>query len=193
MRKQVFSLIAVFIGLISHAQTAAPPLVDGKCQEYEGLSAQVIELDHGVKLHFYQNQHYVWICYCYQEGSYGTLDLQVEAPGLDEPLNLHVSAQLGEWPVNKPEEQPQDPLSDKWWNHVGWTANEIWPNGIDRSGERAQPQFKNAKARELQLSKARFGRGEWKLKFNIRALRTTNGMANLNFPEGNDPHILQVN
>ena len=186
-------LIFLLLPFLSNAQTSVPPLVDGKCQEYEGLAATVLDLDHGVKLHIYQNEHYVWLCYCYQPGSYGTLDLVLAAPELDRPLNLHVSAQLGEWPANPLEAAPKNPESDKWWNHEGWTANEIWPNGTDRSGEAPRPKFKNADARELQISKARFGKGDWKMKFNIRALRTTSGMANLTFPAGDESYILKVN
>ncbi len=117
----------------------------------------------------------------------------LEAPELDSPLNLHVSAQLGEWPANQPEAAPKNPQSDQWWNHEGWTANEVRPNDTDRSGDAPRPKFKNADARELQLSKAHFGKGDWKMKFNIRALRTASGMAGLTFPEGDESHILNAN
>lgn len=171
----------------------APPLVDGSCQEYEGLEAQIIALDYGVKLHMYQDDHYVWFCYCYADGSFGTLDMEVESPNLDGPLNLHVSAQLGEWPINQPELAPKNSQSDKWWNHKGWTANEVWMNGLNRTEERTSPRWKNAPARELQLSKTRFGRGDWKIKMQINSVKKPDeGLASITFPADADTYTLKV-
>lgn len=171
-----------------------PPLIDGQCNEYEALNAETFALAHGVKLHIYQNEHYVWLSYCYPEGSFGILDMELETARLDGPLNLHVSAQLGEWPLNKPELKPKNSTSDKWWNHQGWTANAIWLNGLNRTEERTSPNWKVPPARELQLSKQRFGRGEWKIKMNIGSIRTAEGtIENITFPEGDKPYLLQVN
>ncbi len=168
-------------------------MVDGWADEYQELGAQPINLSDSVDLYFYQNDHYVWICYTYPSESFGTLDMKIETENLDEPLNLHVSAQVGEWPVNKPELAPKDPLSDRWWNMKGWISNEVWPNGIDRSGEVARPKFKNAPARELQLSKERFGRGKWEISMEIRAIKSSDGFISLQFPENKSAYILNVN
>lgn len=194
MRIHLLSLSTLLVLFSCEApHRKAPPLVDGSCAEYEDLSARSINISDDVTLNLYQDDHYVWLCYCYPEGSYGILDMEIASPGLTEPLNLHVSAQLGEWPLDNPELQPQDAQSDLWWNHKGWTANEVWPNGMDRSGETARPLFKNALARELQMSKDRFGRGEWKLKLSINAVQTDSGFVRLKFPEDDSSLILQVN
>ncbi|MCE7993432.1 MAG: hypothetical protein HEP71_15705 [Roseivirga sp.] len=195
--KQTLSFFIFSIVLFSSCrQTAqkAPPLIDGQCTEYERLNAKTISLAHGVKLHIYQDQHYVWLCYCYREGSFGILDMKLETSQLDGPLNLHVSAQLGEWPLNKPELQPENSTSEKWWNHNGWTANAVWLNGLNRTEENTSPNWRNPLAREIQLSKDRFGRGEWKVKMNIGSIMTAEGaLEGIVFPEGDKPYLLQVN
>ena len=173
--------------------TQAPPLVDGRVDDYKALGIDPIHIADGVDLYFYQNQHFVWIAYTYPEGSWGTLDMEVQSEKLNGPLNLHVSGQLGEWPVNHPELAPDSPESDRWWNMDGWIANEVWPNGMDRSGATPRYKFKNAKARELQLSKDRFGRGEWQIRLNIRAIQTADGQrTNFSFPKNEQHHLLKV-
>ena len=174
-------------------KTLAPPLVDGSIEDYLRLGVTPINLEKEVNLYFYQDQHYVWIAYDYLDGSFGTLDLVIESPNLNGPLNIHVSAQIGEWPVDSPELAPDNPESDRWWNHNGWYANEVWSNGTDRSGDTPRPKFKNGQARELQLSKERFGRGVWKIKMNIRAILDSNGnRSNHQFPKDDQPYILRA-
>lgn len=181
--RNVFCLV---FGLLVFATTLAqpaPPLVDGNCSEYKTLPTDSIQLDPQVKLYLYQDRSYVWFCYTYPPGSFGTLDLQVLAPMLGKPINLHVSGQLGEWPADQPEAAPENPESDKWWNNVGWIANPVWINGMDRTGEKPRYKFKNSPARELQLSKSRFGSGDWQLKFEIRSVKAQdNRMYNLSHP-----------
>ncbi len=169
----------------------APPLVDGHIEEYAKLGVEPILLDPDVHLYFYQDDHYVWIAYDYNEGSWGTLDMEIESPNLDGPLNLHISAQIGEWPINNPELAPDGPESDRWWNARGWYANEVWANGMDRSGDEPRYKFKNAGARELQLSKARFGKGEWKIKMRINAVVDKEGNRSaINFPNDGSTYSL---
>ena len=160
----------------------APPLVDGNCSEYAKMASDSIQLSDDVMLHIYQDAHYVWLCYCYPKESFGTLDLQLISKKYLEPINLHVSAQLGEWPANNPELAPQTPQSDKWWEIEGWTANPVWLNGRDTTTN--QINFKNANARELQLSKKRFGRGLWEIQMEIRSIKGRDGeFYNIQFPE----------
>ena len=171
----------------------ASPLVDGNCQEYATLAAERIALSAQVTLQIYQNADYVWFCYSYPDGSFATLDLELQAPGLAEPVNLHVSAQLGEWPLAKPELAPDTPESDRWWNAQGWTANPIWINGMDTSGEKPRYRFKNAGARELQLSKQRFGRGEWRYVLKIGSVKAADGsFQDLRFPAAGGTQALMV-
>lgn len=191
---QILALLLIFVACQTPKETQAPPLVDGNIDDFKALNVTPISLMEGVDLYFYQNQHFVWIAYTYPDGSFGTMDMHLESEKLDGPLNLHVSGEVGEWPVNNPELAPKNPESDRWWNMQGWIANEVWPNGMDRSGETPRYKFKNAPSRELQLSKARFGQGEWKIRLNIRAIQTANGQrTSLNFPETEgEYHILKV-
>jgi hypothetical protein len=150
-------------------------------------------LSRDVVLQIFQNEDYVWMCYGFPDGSFGTLDLIVRTGSLKEGLNLHASAQLGEWPADKPDLAPKSPESDLWWNVKGWIANPVWINGMDRSAATPRYRFKNAKARELQLSKERFGPGEWKLTFNIRRVKGSDGQFyDINFPKDGSPYTLMV-
>ena len=168
-------------------------MVDGRIDEYLELDVEPIEISPEVNLFIYQNEHYVWLAYDYTVGSYGTIDLSLEAPNLPEALNLHVSGQMGEWPVSRPDEAPDNPESEKWWNYKGWTANPIWINGMDRSGTEARYRFQNTPAREIQLSKERFGKGEWRFSMEIRSIRTEEGnMVNVVFPVDQESYILSV-
>jgi hypothetical protein len=103
MRTLNFSLLAAVLFQFATANadpSIIPPMIDGRCEEYNGLNATQVKMDEAVTLHVYQSKHFVWLCYDYPEGSYGTLDLRVEAPGLKEAMNLHISAQLGDWPAD---------------------------------------------------------------------------------------------
>ncbi len=171
----------------------APPIVDGKYSDYIKLGVKPMALSDDVNLYIYQNEHYVWLAYNYPEGSYGTLDLEIDTDSLEKPLNLHVSAQMGEWEVGNELQEPKVSDSDLWWETEGWISNVVWLNGMDRSGDEPQINFKNAECRELQISKTKFGKGTWKLKFNIRAIVGADGERyEINYPE-NDYYSLIVN
>jgi hypothetical protein len=186
-------LSLLFVSCNTLKDEPLPPLVDGKYDDYVRLGVKPIELSEDVNLYIYQNAHYVWLAYNYTEGSFGTLDLEIDTETLEKPLNLHVSAQLGEWEVGNEAQQPKEGTSDLWWETVGWTANVVWLNGMDRSGDEPRINFKNAESRELQISKARFGKGLWKLKFNIRAIVGADGERyEINYPE-NEYFNLEVN
>jgi hypothetical protein len=189
------SLIVVFVILLFSALSApsqSPPLVDGNCSEYSALKATRLVVSKDVDLHIYQDQHFVWLCYTYPDGSFATADLKLTAPALTYAINLHVSAQLGEWPAGRSEFEPSSPESDLWWNQVGWTANTVWINGMDRSGATPKYRFKNAKAREFQLSKQRFGRGTWNFSIAIRSIKGADGNNyNVTFPT-TGTHTLKV-
>ncbi|MEP0985655.1 hypothetical protein [Ekhidna sp.] len=189
MRYTLIFLIALLS--CQQAENPAPPLVDGSIEDFRRLNVSPIELMSETNLYFYQDKHYVWIAFDYPDGSYGTADIKLLSPKLSDTINLHVSAQLGEWYLTEDSPRPDNPQSDLWWNHSGWYANEVWPNGTDNSGEEPQPNFKNAKAREIQISKERFGKGEWKIQIEIRAIQTSEGFTSITFPE-NDFHQLEV-
>ena len=108
-------------------------------------------------------------------------------------MNPHISAQLGEWPLGDTTLQPKILESDLWWNTNGWTANPIWMNGMDKSVDPYNYRFKNGTAREMQLSKERFGRGKWKFNLNISSIKGKDGeYYNIEFPEKNDFYTLEV-
>ncbi len=194
MRTLLFLLSAfLIISCQKEKQSDIVPLPDGDPEEYELLGVEPIQLADSVNLYFHQNEHFVWICYTYPSESYGTTDIEITTEKVKEPLNLHVSGQIGEWPVNNPELAPENPESDKWWNMKGWIANEVWPNGMDRSREPPRYKFKNASAREIQLSKRRFGRGEWRISMQIRAINGPDGYFSIEFPETEKPYTLMVN
>jgi hypothetical protein len=188
----VFTCVVILSGCVRHSP--APPLVDGNSQEYKTLGVKPIPISQGVDLYIYQNEHYVWLCYDYPDGSFGTLDMKLKTDALDEAINLHVSGQLGEWLVSKPETAPTNPESDRWWNNEGWIANPIWINGMDTTGTKPRYRFKNAKAREVQLSKSRFGKGSWQMQLEIRAIKQPDGtFAAVNFPQDSSAFVLDVN
>ena len=110
-----------------------------------------------------------------QPGSYGTGDLWIDSPSIAAPLNLHVSAQLGEWPADRPEEVPADATSDRWWNNNGWSSNIMAYGGLRSRGERTTPRFRPAEGREFQLAKERFGRGEWRLRLSLSGVASAEG------------------
>ena len=149
MRIHSIAAFAVLLLSILNASAQAPPLVDGNCSEYARLKATRLVVSKDVDLHIFQDRHFVWLCYTYPDGSFATADLKLTAPALTYAINLHVSAQLAEWPVDKPDLAPKNPESDSWWNATGWTANPVWINGMDRSGASPRYKFKNAKAREF--------------------------------------------
>ena len=194
--RDVGLIALVFVSVCVTAQRSfaqEPPLVDGDCEEYARLEAKRITVSKEIELHLYQDKHYVWMCYSYPSGSFGTVDIKLKTAALPKPLNLHVSAQLGEWPADKPELAPQNPESELWWNAKGWTANPVWINGMDKTTDKPRYRFKNAKARELQLSKRRFGRGDWLFSMEIRSIKGVDGkFYDLTFPKAGEFYSLKI-
>ncbi len=151
------------------------PLFDGRCDEYADLSAQSTELPHDVTLWTFQDAAYVWLCLALPEESMGTIDLRIEAPGLEDAVNLHVSAQLGEWRADFPDEAPQDAASPIWGTTHGWFANAATTAyRQDEEGE-LQRTWAYSEGREVQLDKDRFGRGSWKLHLQLEMIRDDEG------------------
>lgn len=192
MRRTMLSL--AFLLCCAASASAAPPvpMVDGDCSEYAQPGARHFSAAPGVDLHVFEDQHYVWFCYTYPEGSMGQLDLRLSTPRLAAPLNLHVSAQLGEWPVGRDDLTPKNPDSDLWWNQDGWTGNTIQLNGMDTSGPKPRYRWKNARARELQLAKRRFGSGKWEFSMEIYQVKLGDGLRTVHFPEQGKMQALEV-
>jgi hypothetical protein len=145
------------------------PLLDGRCDEYPAIAQERHRIAAGIELFLFQDPDYLWLCFTLPPDAFGATDVVVAAPGLSEPLNLHVSAQLGEWVAARPEAAPGDVSSDRWWNQRGWTAMPVPFNGVtDDAG--SSFKFKPTPGRELQLGKRRFGRGPWRLAIHIAGL-----------------------
>jgi len=184
------------VGLIVAMQAGAGqyPLLDGRCDEYRGIGAEVVAEGENISVLLFQDANYVWMCYTLPDDSYGTLDLVVDSPGLAGPVNLHVSAQLGEWRVGHPEDVPQSAESDRWWNVHGWWSNAVSWNGTQKTDDGPRPNFRATEGRELQLSKTRFGRGSWRLTFMIGSVRNADAeLEQISLPsKGEEPIVAEV-
>lgn len=188
-------LMALVVGACAHGDPHADvayPLMDGRCDEFPAIAEARYAVAEGVTLYQFQDHHYVWFCYTIPSGDFGTMDLQVSAPGLEAPLNLHVSAQLGEWRADRPQDAPPDPQSERWWNHREWTGFWTGFNGFEvRPGQSGQsPRFKTHPGREVQLDKRRFGRGEWRWSIEIRGITGVDGQKRtLHYPERGEARL----
>lgn len=157
--------------------TSSYPLMDGRCAEYADLDVENIDLSGAAELHIFQDSHYVWICHTMPAAvSISWDDIEFYTPAFPEGINLHASAQLGEWPLNDPDAQPKTSSSDKWWKVEGWWANTSGPNGVVEINGKNQTNWMNIAAREYQISKERFGRGEWKIRFNLHTAASDGGL-----------------
>ena len=172
--KSLFLTLAGSIGAAQAGETAYP-LLDGRCDEYQRVGAEVVAKDDTISVLLFQDADYVWLCYALPEESYGSLDLLVDSPGLADPINLHVSARLGEWRADSPGEGSHRPDNNRWWDIHGWWSTASRWNGLQETDQGPRPSFKTSEGRELQLSKARFGRGTWRLHFSIGSVRDADG------------------
>jgi len=164
-------LLATGLAACSQTNLPAYPLMDGKCAEYANLPVTREAITDQTVLNIYQDPHYVWVCVEIPPDSFGMVEVRLNTPNLDAEHLLHVSAQLGEWPYGNEDAAPKHANSDKWWNHDGWYSNAVAFNGMeDNADGQRQVKFKTAQARELQISKDHFGRGTWKMIFDIRGL-----------------------
>lgn len=158
---------AMLLVLACMPAVAAEPMLDGSCAEHLELADSTYEINERMTLYISEREDHVWLCYTVPEGQMGMLDLTVDSPGLERPLNLHVSAQLGEWPAGDPGAVPSVPEDPRWWNVAGWHANTLRFRGARETEQGRYPVFRSAPGREMQLAKSRFGTGEWKLVFAI--------------------------
>jgi hypothetical protein len=177
----------------AHAAEHPTPMVDGDCSEYGQLPAKRVSVGSGIDMYIYEDDHYVWMCYTYPPGSLGTLDMKLKTDALADTLNLHASAQLGEWPVNRDDLRPKSPESDLWWNNKGWVGNATSLNGMDTSGPAPRYRWKHGTARELQLAKKRFGHGDWQFAMTIYRIKDQSGKTqDVNFPADGSFYTLKT-
>lgn len=156
---------AVILGIIAHP-SADPVLLDGRCDTAEYAKAETRSLDHGAVLHAMHDQHYVSLCAELPPDSLGTMDLYLQAPEGGPITNLHISAQVGE----RTYREGEDPQW-QWGNQQGWYGPPVAFSGTTlRPDGTARATFADAKGREIRLSKARFGKGPWKMRLELRAI-----------------------
>lgn len=155
-------------------------LLDGACGESEYAGALVVELGSGQRLQVLRRGEELWLCIPVRSGGLATLDFFLVSPGEKSPLNLHVSAQIGErrlaagqWPEYS------------WWNHQRWSAFWVPFNGFEGEGAARRPKFNSTSGRELVLDLGRFGHGLWSWRLELRRVVDLEGQTrDLDFPAG---------
>lgn len=178
----IFILAAFAAGAAQNAATAEP-MLDGRCEEHRAAGVQPQPVGNGVTAYLRQTANHVWLCFDVPQGSYAPLDLRLEAPRLQRAINLHASAQLGEWDADDPSAAPADSASPLWWKVEGWWANTIVFNGMTDTPQGRRARFRFAEGREIQFSKDRFGRGTWRLSADIMNVAGPDGeMISLRWP-----------
>ena len=150
-------------------------MLDGRCDDHaQAVRAQPI--GDGAAAYARQTADHVWLCFAVPDGSYASLDLRIETPALARPLNLHASAQLGEWAADEPGAAPANGSSESWWKGVdGWWASTTPFNGSIATPEGRRTNFRTVRGREVQLSKRRFGLGLWKVSAVISDVAVPGG------------------
>lgn len=72
-------------------------------------TSKALKIAPEVDLFVTEDDHFVWLCYAYPEGSFATLDLTMNTPRESHGINRHVSAQLGEWSAGRDDLAPDSP------------------------------------------------------------------------------------
>lgn len=173
-------MLATLIAMsIAAAPAPAPILLDARCEEAAWSAATKTDAGGGVTLLAMADATYVYLCWTMPPDSLGTLDLYVEAQDGTQ-TDLHVSAQTGE----------RTRGADGWpdWagfnNHVGWYGPPVAFDGMKTTASgKTIPDFRPSAARELQIERARFGEGPWKILFQVRSLGA-DGAGSVDYPAG---------
>lgn len=168
------------IALVGVPLTGQPVLLDGLCPEGEWALAKRVELGGGATLLAQADASFLSFCVLLPPESAGAMDVYVDGL-LDPPVDLHLSAQVGERTMTEAGTWPE-------WagfgNHQGWFGPPVRFNVTGRTplGERTVV-FQPSASRELQLSSRRFGDGPWKIMIQLHAVGP--GMANeIVWPKG---------
>jgi hypothetical protein len=147
------------------AVQAGPLLLDGRCDEAAWTRASPTRLDEGLTISAVADRDSVTVCWRFPIQTL-SLDLYIEdaAGALHD---LHVSAQTGERTRNA----QGWPDWTAFGQHRGWYAPSFAFGGFrtDESGTR-RVVFAPQPYRELQLTKARFGPGPWRVMVEAQAM-----------------------
>lgn len=151
-------------------------MLDGDCSDHAIPQTEIHVVDDETTLYVTQSRKYVWLCYSLVDSHGGVLDLRLESPNTNRPLNLHVSAQLGEWEADEGSAIPKSQDDPRWWRTPGWFATPLRFGGLGKGKKGSYPIFVDVPGREIQLSKERFGYGTWRLVFQMdRIYAATDG------------------
>ena len=143
-----------------------PVLLDGRCDPAEYAKAARHDLGQGVTLYALHGKDFINFCAALPPESLGSMDLYLQSPSGGAITNVHVSAQVGE----RTYQEGADPAWE-WGNHRGWYGPPVAIRGSElRPDGKPRITFKDSTGREVQLSKARFGSGPWKFRYELRAI-----------------------
>jgi hypothetical protein len=141
-------------------------LLDNRCDPDEWQDAARRDLGEGVVLRFKHDAHHAYLCLTLPPESLGAIDLYLQSDAAQRPWNLHASAQLGE----KQRGADGWPPDWTWGNERGWYSPAVPFRGLQSGEHGSHVAFGDIAAREIQLSRVRFGPGPWRLMFELHAL-----------------------
>lgn len=139
-------------------------LIDARCESDEWAGASRTAAG-ATELLVQQDDDTVYLCVPLPPDSYGTMDLYVLPAGTTQPVNLHASAQVGER-QRTPEGWPDWTFG----NYHGWYSPPVALSASSVVDGRARLTFGAVAAREVAISKAKFGSTRWQFMIEIRAL-----------------------
>ncbi len=156
--------LALFHSTAAQAQGSITPprgsdiLLDGKCVDDEWSDAKTVASNQGHSIRIKRSDRYLFMCIIYPENASGTFEGYLVSEKQPIPLNIHVSAKIGdrEWQGDK------WPKWD-WWAAEGWWSTPSRYNSA-QEGER---RFLRNPAREIQFDLDHFGRSGWKIMFDL--------------------------
>lgn len=168
------AILASFPFLLASVQAQSeitPPmgseiLLDGKCADDEWKDAKTIASNQGHSIRIKRSERYLYMCIVYPEDARGTFEGYLVTEKQPTPLNIHVSAKIGdrEWQGDKWPEWD-------WWAAEGWWSTPQRYNSV-AEGER---RFLSPPAREIQFDLDYFGRTGWKIMFDVYYGRNDDG------------------
>ena len=141
-------------------------LLDGKCADDEWDDAKTIASNQGHSIRIKRSDRYLFMCIDYPEDARGSFEGYLVTEKQTTPLNIHVSAKIGdrEW-------QGSEWPKWNWWAAKGWWSTPARYNSF-REGER---RFLKPSAREIQFDLNHFGRTGWKIMFDVYYGRNDDG------------------
>lgn len=158
-------------GAVTVVPSGPAVLLDGRCDRDEYHQAAVVEIGPEQVAYLMRSGPFAALCVPLRPPGLGTLDLYLVTPGQPVPINLHVSAQVGErWRVG------ESWTAEAWWNHQGWAANWVPFEGFAGEGENRRARFGSSSARELLLDLGRFGFGRWRYRLEVRHVTGADGV-----------------